>query len=198
MFNRVVDGIDVFEVGKEQLWGWCHHQARYVGLRPVIYSGADSLRKGLYVVVEHSAMFGVMECMSHICFSFSSLKKAVQYVQNQSDVERYGAEKWNGRILSDFEIWHIVDDYVLWYDWDSLAGQNAQGVDPCGTYPCGCCGSGGERGCEFYESNIFAQPLKSGVVCDMCGDDFYGPWELVGKRYLCESCLYTIHLLECC
>lgn len=42
-----------------------------------------------------------------------------------------------------------ADFYDYFYNWDDDE-QNAHGVDPCGTYPCGCCGNVGELGCDFY------------------------------------------------
>lgn len=122
-FDKVVDGIDVFSVGKQQLWDWCSYNGReFTGWRPEHYSVvtyADSLRKGIYLVVELPATFGRV-LKPQLIASCTSLKSAVGLALVY-DEYRLLACPYGRSYGCDYEIWHVVDDSDLWDSWDSDA-----------------------------------------------------------------------------
>lgn len=125
-FDKVVDGIDVFSVGKQQLWDWCSYNGReFTGWLPEhtsVISYADSLRKGIYLVVELPAAFGRV-LKPQLIASYTSLKSAVSLARTY-DEYRLLACPYGCEYGCDYEIWHVVDDSDLWNSWDSDASAN--------------------------------------------------------------------------
>lgn len=119
-FDKVVDGIDVFSVGKQQLWDWCSYNGReFTGWLPEhtsVISYADSLRKGIYLVVELPAVFGRV-LKPQLIASCTSLKSAVGLALTY-DEYRLLACPYGSEYGCDYEIWHVVDDGDLWQAWD--------------------------------------------------------------------------------
>lgn len=121
--QKQVEGIDVFAVGKRQLWDWCGWSSR--GLECGVYAMycyADSLRKGVYVVVESHARLGqVSKCI--VAASFGSLRAAANYVNCciDSDVRMFAELRKGWLYAHDYEIWHVVDDGELWDYWNDRA-----------------------------------------------------------------------------
>lgn len=120
-FDKVVDGIDVFSVGKQQLWDWCSYNGReYTGWLPEhcsVNSYADSLRKGIYLVVELPAAFGRV-LKPQLIASCTSLKSAVRLACAYDEYRSRRAYPSYCAYGCDYEIWHVVDDGDLWQAWD--------------------------------------------------------------------------------
>ena len=121
-FHKVVDGIDVFAVGKQQLWDWCSWSSRGLdcgGYGAAIICYADSLRKGSYVVVESHARLGqVGKCT--VVDSFGSLRAALSTVKDylNADAQMFAQLRTGWLYAHDYEIWRVVDDGDLWQGWE--------------------------------------------------------------------------------
>lgn len=130
MFSNVIDGVEVFEVGKLQLWSWCgwtrrgYDSASSYGCEP-LYVSADSLAKGRYVVIEGTAEFGRLYRRNWVVASFTSIRKAVAAVNDYVEYDAYklGRElSLGGHVLVHYyEVWHIVDDGELWQAWEAMS-----------------------------------------------------------------------------
>lgn len=134
--RRVVDGVEVFEVGKRQLWDWAHWAAAgagnaqaWHGVPQTVEVMAESLAKGKYVVMELQfcapvAFDGEKPCIQDAkvilkpgaMVSTRSLRESVEY----ADVYRIdGYSCGDGdALVALVEIWHIVDDGDLWQAWE--------------------------------------------------------------------------------
>lgn len=120
-FDKVVDGIDVISVGKQQLWDWCSYNGReFTGWLPEhssVLSYADSLRKGIYLVVELPATFGRVS-KPQLIASCTSLKSAVSLALTYDEYRLQRACPSGCEYGCDYEIWHVVDDSDLWDSWE--------------------------------------------------------------------------------
>ena len=102
--------VDVFEVGKQQLWDWCGWPC-YIGSPDTSMSvNVKSLRKGCYVVVEGRATFGRMGKL-WACYSCGSRRHALEVAgwymasaESCASVSPY---------VHEYEVWHVVDDDEL-------------------------------------------------------------------------------------
>lgn len=112
MFNRVVDGIDVFEVGIVQLGGWIDSGS----LDNPVYA-AYPLNIGDCVIVLKSAVFGSSRSVPLVWTGYLNLSDAMGKLPPA--VEFPNPDKpWMVGFATDVEIWHIVDDVDLWYSWE--------------------------------------------------------------------------------
>lgn len=126
MFGKEIDGIEVYQVGKLQLWTWCswsrhgYDYARSFG-NYTLYCNAESLAKGKYVVLEGTVEFGRIWSKPWVVASYSSLKKAVAAVKDYQEYEYYKLgfqHSLSGNAYTHFyEIWQICDDDELWTSW---------------------------------------------------------------------------------
>ena len=118
--------VEVYEVGKQQLWDWCGWTGRandyHFDTSKTIYCYADSLRKGMYLVMETSAKFGRFSPRLNVVCACSSMRGALVTVANYVDYDerhRFDVDDLHdGVILHDYEIWHVVDDFDLWGNWE--------------------------------------------------------------------------------
>lgn len=121
--------VEIFEVGKEQLWRWCGHMGRccVVEGRVVLndrFSVMDgvSLAKGRYVLVCVCVRFGGQLGGWLVCDSFRSRRKAeAAYLGSVEHVE-WSMTRYPRAVAycEHFEVWHIVDDAELWGTWQAL------------------------------------------------------------------------------
>lgn len=126
MFGKEIDGIEVYQVGKLQLWTWCswsrhgYDYARSFG-NYTLYCNAESLAKGKYVVLEGTVEFGRIWSKPWVVASYGSLKKAVAAVKDYQEYEYYKLgfqHSLSGNAYTHFyEIWQICDDDELWTSW---------------------------------------------------------------------------------
>ena len=116
--DKVVDGVEVYQVGKQQLWDWCAYNGReFTGWLPEhqsVHSYADSLRKGIYLVVEVCATFGRLGDVQ-LAQSYTSLKSAVKMARAYDDAMTACVLVRGGRLAYGYEVWHVVDDAELWF-----------------------------------------------------------------------------------
>lgn len=182
MFSKVVNGFEVFEVGKHQLWDWCGWgvSGRQFGCCSMpVECNSDSLALGKYLVVELD--FRIQDtaatagCFLDTIVQFSkpkvwqaerSLKSAIDFACALviTPGSHYGLS--SNHIGNLIEIWHVVDDARLWQDWENRVFSACQEVPRC-------------------------------VVC---GDD-YGVCVRVsvkagGWRYLCAGCFDTFNRIN--
>lgn len=124
--RKVVDGIDVYEVGQQQYIELSQYDpiSRGIGGNSGVYRHA----KGLWVVVSVQSTFGGGTFGSRVYVEYISRSRrdAVEWalweVDNHtySEPYTYGNERVRTApaVGRDFEIWHIVDDGDLWQAWD--------------------------------------------------------------------------------
>lgn len=126
MFGKEIEGVEVYQVGKLQLWTWCswsrhgYDYARSFG-NYTLYCNAESLAKGKYVVLEGTVEFGRIWSKPWVVASFGSLKNAVAAVKDYQEYEHYKLgfqHSLSGNAYTHFyEIWQICDDDELWTSW---------------------------------------------------------------------------------
>lgn len=120
--RKVVDGFEVFEVGKEQL-------KDLLG----VYADIDNANKAFEIVFGDRSAFGlVVDTMQHADGGYdeprlvgwvSGLDSALEIISAEYD---YALSFGQKRM---YEIWHVVDDGDLWQEWDieaAAAGGNLQ------------------------------------------------------------------------
>lgn len=139
--SRIKNGVEVYDVGKQQLWSWAHWAAAgagnaqaWHGIPQTIEVMADSLAKGSYLVMELQFCSPVADDGEKPCIqdakvvlkpgamvSTRSLREALELVE----VYRIdGYPCGDGDALTALvEIWHIVDDGDLWREWDIAAAK---------------------------------------------------------------------------
>lgn len=126
--DKVVDGVEVYQVGKQQLWDWCgwtshgFDSAHSYNNEPVICH-AESLRKGVYLVVGGPATFG-MFWRPRVLETCTSLKAALDWAAFELAFHNDCLATWTDSRYNlgyDFEIWHVVDDAELWQEWDNAS-----------------------------------------------------------------------------
>ena len=113
--TAVMHDVDVFEVGKEQLWRWCGWGGRTNGkMHDSIQCEADTLRKGVWCEVMNAAEYGHMSVVPLLLQSYGSLRAARRAVAECAEDD----SRWVGLggVAFDYEIWHVVDDVELWGD----------------------------------------------------------------------------------
>lgn len=175
MQHRTINGVDVYEVGKEQLWDWCYECHAY-GWGRCIDNYADSLDAGRYALVSSHVRFGKFAGLS-IVNTYGSLRSALRAAQTYIDAESnipFGTSRAHGMYSHEYEVWHIVDDCELYGDWCARAAASLQ-ID---------------AGIDWALDNI---ALAGAPVCALCGDSWGGPWVMrgtpkTGRYWLCEFC----------
>lgn len=142
--SRTIDGFEVYNVGKSQLWEWSHWAAAGAGNanawhgieQTVDAFYADSLAKGVYLIMELQFGGRVQDVADILCIqdantisrvsakaSTRSLKEAVElaglYKISKPMPTCYPS--YIGSVNNIIEIWHVVDDGDLWQEWDLQA-----------------------------------------------------------------------------
>lgn len=151
--SRIQNGVEVYDVGKSQLWEWAHWAAAgagnaqaWHGVPQTVAVEAESLAKGSYVVMELQFSGRVQDVAEMICLqdatffvkvtakaSARSLKEAVElaglYKISKPMTTCYPS--YIGSVNNLVEVWHIVDDAELWQGWEYGVAQShiAQGWD---------------------------------------------------------------------
>lgn len=150
--SRIKDGVEVYNVGKSQLWEWAHWAAAGAGNAQkwtedaTVDVMAESLAKGSYIVMELQFSGRVQDVADMICVqdatffvkvtakaSTRSLKEAVElaglYKISKPMTTCYPS--YIGSVNNLVEVWHVVDDAELWQDWEYGVAQShiAQGWD---------------------------------------------------------------------
>lgn len=127
--RKVVDGVEIFEVGVEQFRTWINWKLcasrlscnfRINGL------GTQSAAKGRWVVIECNTMFGGGSCGTRlkVVYDCKTRREAVHMCKHYIEHDTYSQTYVKGGKLllpargKDFEVWHLVDDGDLWQEWD--------------------------------------------------------------------------------
>lgn len=201
--HKTVQGIEVFNVGKKQAWilfNWKGYANKYAEYCTRVASSAicQSMAKGRWLVVACNTVFGGGNFghRVHIDWDGKTLREALDWAKWYQDHGTvYEADDIVSRThVTEYEIWHIVDDGDLWDAWEDEAHKNTQ--PDCTMLEIGEC----ERcascwACGFNKQNVSYRPVshRGDVFCTYCGDDDYGPWisyyiPSVGYCYVCEDC----------
>ena len=149
--RKVVDGVEVFEVGKQQLWHWAHwavsgpnNAAKWDSIYGSVDVLSDSLAKGRYLVVSLNFAVGcILDTIDDSCIQDANIVGIVTVVSNYrsqraavetskilaADINSAKSKTDYGNLYTVVEVWHVVDDGDLWQAWDleaSAAGGDLQ------------------------------------------------------------------------
>lgn len=127
--RKVVDGIDVFEVGQQQYIKLSQWDPISNGIDG--NSGVYRHAKGLWVVVSVQSTFGGGTFGSRLYVEYvarsrrDAVERAVWEVDKHTYSEpfTYGTRRVRTApaVGHDYEVWHIVDDTELWEEWEMLS-----------------------------------------------------------------------------
>lgn len=164
MFSKGFDHVDVYKVGKRQLEGWIESGA----LDNPVYA-AYPVNNGDYVIVQLTSVFGSMRTTPMVWTGFFNELDAVSKLP--ANVEFRNPDKpWCIGYAAEIEVWQVVDDAKLWYDWDFRVrrAKLRDGVPFCAA-------------CKDEYGPWVRVPTPGG----------YGCW-----RYLCEDCYDRFNLVN--
>lgn len=190
--------LDVYVVGARQVRDMCGW--RYAKKLGRLESGVhcDSLAKGRYLVV---GVWCCKDILSEPTIFYSGCKRDAVDFCDRNLGGLSGCYLSPTGTAYEYELWALVDDYELWAEWETLSGQNAIDVDLCGNYACGVCGHVGERGCEFFISELEwkAKNYSDGESCEECGCRIVYPhYDRYGmKHYYCIKHMPDSHHSSC-
>lgn len=151
--SRIKDGVEIYDVGKSQLWEWAHWAAAgagnaqsWHGIDKTVDVNSESLAKGSYLVMEVQFCGHVQDAADVLSIQDSStitrviaqastrnLKEAVE-LANLYKIKRPMPTchpSYISSVNNITEIWHVVDDAELWQEWEYGVAQShiAQGRD---------------------------------------------------------------------
>lgn len=151
--SRIKDGVDIYDVGKSQLWEWAHwanagagNAQAWHGIEKTVSVDAESLAKGVYLVMEVQFCGHVQDANDVICIqdanyvttvtakvSARSLKEAVELARLYKIKSPLPTcyPSYISSVNNLVEVWHVVDDAELWQDWEYGVAQShiQQGLD---------------------------------------------------------------------
>ena len=118
--HKVVDGIEVFCVGAAQIKQMLSDTFGGINAAGVRYG------KGRWIVVGCKTMFGGYTYESRLVFwdGVRTCKEAIRQAKHMQDVWTLCDFDFDGvkeSFVYDYEVWHVVDDALLWDEWDKAA-----------------------------------------------------------------------------
>lgn len=107
-FSKVVNGVEVYEVGIQQLRDMISCGGRLICDK----YAQGRIEIGGYVVVTFGSYFGRFGSFVYIDCAYHGIAKAVNHANVISGI--------GFREALDAEVWHVVDDGNLWHEWDAM------------------------------------------------------------------------------
>lgn len=112
-----MQNVEVYEVGKEQLWRWLDlNGAENDGVGCYVETACVNMYEGCYVVVMNWASFGFVPIRPAVMYSSETLHAALSFIARRLDGDEY--DMLNRGIAYEYEVWHIEDDDNLWSAWE--------------------------------------------------------------------------------